>query len=205
MLRRVTGGFANRPCPAVVVLSLCVAMLPSSGAGAPPAFRVCTDFHCDLTVPAALTEAQWQQISALFQTHASAEQERDEIRRAIALLEELAGRITGTWRDKGGNFHLGSREGQLDCIAESRNTTTYLRLLEDARLLRWHSVEDRAMRRRWLVSDHWTAVIRERPGGGRFAVDSWYRDNGEPPCIQPLEDWRAGIYPDTCGDHVEET
>jgi hypothetical protein len=168
------------------------------GREAPPAFSTCTDFHCDVTAPVRLTGAQWRQVSGLFRSPGTPAGEREAIRRAVARLETLTGETTGTWRDRGRNDLLHGRAGQLDCIAESRNTTTYLRLLERAGLLHWHSVEDRALRRRWLVSDHWTAVIREREGGRRFAVDSWYRDNGEPPCIQPLADWRDGTYPATC-------
>jgi hypothetical protein len=172
---------------------------PADGTGTPPPFHVCTDFHCDRTVATSLTAAQWRQVRALFHTPApTPAQERAAIRRAIALLEELTGQSTGNWRDRGRNYLLDGRQGQLDCIAESRNTTTFLHLLERAGLLRRHRVEQRALRRRWLVSDHWSAVIREYPGEARFAVDSWFRDNGEPPCIQPLDEWRTGHTPAAC-------
>jgi hypothetical protein len=26
----------------------------------------------------------------------------------------------------------------------------------------------------------------------QFAVDSWFGDNGQPPIIQPLDDWESG-------------
>ena len=185
--------------PVVTLLPLCLACLSANSPAAQRAFPVCTDFHCDMTVQVTYTQAQWQQVAALFQLQTTPGQEREHLRQAIALMEQLAGGITGTWRDKGGNYNPGGMQGQLDCIAESRNTTTYLRLIEAAGLLRWHSVEERVMRRRWLVSEHWTAVIREHPGGRYYAVDSWYLDNGEPPCLQPLQDWRAGIKPEACG------
>ena len=82
--------------------------------------------------------------------------------------------------------------GQLDCISESRNTTTYLRLLEAEGLLQWHTVEERQVRHPLIFNVHWSAVIRERTSGERFAVDSWFLDNGKPPFIQPLEDWLSG-------------
>jgi hypothetical protein len=189
-----------------VLLWLGTTLSPVHGDDAPPPFQVCTDFHCDRTVPATLTAAQWQQVRALFRAPSNTPaQERAAIRGAIALLEELTGRSTGTWRDRGRNDLLDGRRGQLDCIAESKNTTTYLRLLERAGLLRWHRVEHRALRRRWLVSNHWSAVIREYPGEARFAVDSWYRDNGDPPCIQPLAQWRKGHYPAACAERDAES
>jgi hypothetical protein len=193
----------NRPKRKVALLPLWLAGLLADSQATPLPFPVCTAFHCATTEQVTLPQDQWRQVDALFQTHTSPEQERAEIRRAIALLERLVGSITGTWRDKAGNFLLSGRQGQLDCIAESRNTTTYLRLIESAGLLRWHSVEERVMRRRWLVSDHWSAVIRDRTSGTRYAVDSWYLDNGEPPYIQLLDDWRSGIHPKADTDRAD--
>ena len=88
------------------------------------------------------------------------------------------------------------RSGQLDCIDESTNTTTYLRLLDQAGLLRHHRVVERATRFGLFVGmPHSTAVIEELDSGNRFAVDSWFHDNGQPPHIVRLEDWRAGLDP----------
>jgi len=143
-----------------------------------------------------LTASQWRKVRTLFAEDTSPRQEREAIGRAIALMEREVGAITGTWRDLGGNVRGAGQEGQLDCIAESRNTTTYLQLLSDDGLLKWHQVEARAMRNPWLLDVHWSAVIRERTGGARFAVDSWFLDNGQPPYIQPLEGWLNGESPD---------
>ena len=38
---------------------------------------------------------------------------------------------------------------------------------------------------------HNAAVIREKKGGERWAVDSWPRGNGGPPDILPLSEWMA--------------
>jgi hypothetical protein len=50
----------------------------------------------------------------------------------------------------------------------------------------------RRVRRPLIFNVHWSAVIRERRIGRRFAVDSWFLDNGHPPFVQPLEDWLSG-------------
>lgn len=117
-------------------------------------------------------------------------QEREQIRSAVASLETEVGNITGTWRDLGENVAGAGLPGQLDCISESRNTTTYLNLLEADRLLKWHTVEDRAVRT-LIIFSHWSAVIKERGNGKRYVVDSWFLDNGEPPYIQTLTDWKS--------------
>ena len=77
----------------------------------------------------------------------------------------------------------------MDCIDESTNTFQYLLALEQMNLLRWHRVDLKQRRIVWFAT-HWTATISEIDTDARFAVDSWYRDNGELPFIQPIADWR---------------
>lgn len=140
----------------------------------------------------SLTAGQWQSIRNLFTVHISPANERENIRQAIALLENMVGAITGTWRDLAGNAAGAGQPGQLDCISESKNTSTYLKLLFNDGLLKWHKVEKRQVRHPLIFNTHWTAVIADRSSGERFAVDSWFRDNGEPPDLQPLSDWLKG-------------
>lgn len=159
---------------------------------APQPFFVCTDYHCDTGQLVVLAPDDWQAVRALFAPNASASDERQSIGRAIALLESRVGDITGTWRDLAGNVAGAGKPGQLDCISESKNTTTYLTLMARDGLLKNHNVEARRVRRPWIFDVHWTAVIREAGTGQRFAVDSWFLDNGQPPHVQPLEEWLSG-------------
>ncbi len=162
---------------------------------APPPFPVCTEYNCDYPRTIRITDADWRAIEAMFRDVGDAAGERAAIRRAIARLETLAGAITGTWRDRPENQGDPADPGQLDCVAESRNSHTYLTLLRDQGLLRWHRVLERQSRNPWLFDFHWSAAIQELDDGPRFAVDSWYLANGEPPDIQPLEEWRRGVPP----------
>jgi hypothetical protein len=156
---------------------------------APPAFQSCVDYHCDVVNSIQLTADQWAAVRELFETHVSAPIERQQIRYAIALLEQFVGQQTGTWQDKPRNRGDSSEPGQLDCIAESINTTTYLKLLAQDGLLVWHQVLERKQRNPWFFSVHWTAVIEDRSDHQQYAVDSWLFENGKPPVIQTLEDW----------------
>lgn len=164
-------------------------------AGASPSLSVCTEYNCDHPVTIRLPAADWRGIERLFPAGQSAAAERAAIRRAIARLETLAGALTGTWRDRPRNEGDPADPGQLDCVAESINSHTYLELLAQRGLLRRHRVLPRESRNPWLFDFHWTAVIQELDSGRRYAVDSWYLANGEPPYIQPLESWRRGIEP----------
>jgi len=159
---------------------------------APPPFFSCTDYHCDEGETVTLSEDQWHQVVSLFPPTDSPADEREQIRRAIALLETQVGKTTGTWRDRAKNVAGAGLPGQLDCISESKNTTTYLQLLSKDGLIQWHEVEDRRVRHPWILDVHWSAVILDRSTGRRYAVDSWFLDNGRQPFIQPLDEWLSG-------------
>lgn len=159
---------------------------------APPPFQACSDYHCDILKPVTLRPDQWQEIRGLFSNVRSAGAELSQIQAAIALMERQVGDQTGSWRDQAENNGEGSEPGQLDCIAESTNTTTYLRLMAQDKLLKWHQVTERQRRNPWLFNIHWTATIMNKQTRQRYAVDSWFFANGQPPIIQPIEDWLAG-------------
>jgi hypothetical protein len=166
---------------------------PPTTTPSPQKFEVCFKHTCKEIVELTLTEAQWQGILDLFQpAPVDAAEERERIAAAVARMEILVGKKIDTSDDRGGNLQGFSAEGyQMDCIDESTNTTTYLHMLERAGVLKWHRVEERKTRNlfsllRW---PHTTAVISEKESGKRWAVDSWFYDNGVPPVVLPLETW----------------
>jgi hypothetical protein len=160
-------------------------------------FSVCYDNGCARLDEVALTEHQWNKVRGILaSTPESPAEERERLRAAIALMERYVGRITDTWQDKGGTFNF-STPGQMDCIDESINTTMYLTMFQRNGLIRHHHVSERATRG-WFIFGwpHTTAVIRETASNERWAVDSWFLDNGQPPYILPLGVWRAGWQPE---------
>lgn len=153
-------------------------------------FNHCYDFGCKSMQSIDFSAPQWREIELIFTPPAhSPTQEKQQIRHAIALMESFAGAITGSSQDRAGNYNNVDLPFQQDCIDESTNTTQYLLALQRRGWLKWHQVAPRQQRIRWLFT-HWTAVISQNNNGELFAVDSWYRDNGEPPYIQSLDDWR---------------
>jgi len=161
----------------------------SGPASAAPYFVQCYDFGCKTTQELHFSVANWDEIKALF-TPASVDSaaEKQAIRRAVATMERISGELSGTFRDKGGNYPGSDIVRQMDCIDESTNTIQYLYALEELNLLKWHRVDPKQRRIVWFAT-HWTATITELDNEQRFVVDSWYRDNGELPYIQPLADW----------------
>ena len=172
------------------LVSLAMLLSLSSPALAAPYFVQCFDFGCKTTRELHYTPADWQAIETLFGDQVTdAASEKQAIRRAVALMERISGELSGTRLDKGGNYPGSDIPQQMDCIDESTNTYQYLSALQQLGLLRWHRVDQKQRRIVWFAT-HWSASIREIDSGQVFVVDSWYRDNGELPYIQPLGDWR---------------
>ena len=156
----------------------------------PEHIPICYDYGCATADHFGLSAMQWQQVTQLFSPPApDSTTERHRIRQAIALMEQLAGTYTPTQGDKGKNPPFEPYPGGMDCIDESINTTTYLRLLSEHHLLQWHTVKERVVRAPILFNMHHAAQIQDISTGQLYVVDSWYLDNGQPPFIQLRHDW----------------
>ncbi len=160
-------------------------------------FSICYNHSCTSVATDSISEEEWRRATAPFSRGANtAAEERTVIADSIAILEETVGMHLGTSVDKGGNLAGFGRPKQLDCIDESTNTNTFLRMLARDGLFRFHTVADRSTRFGIFIGmPHTTAVIRENATGVRYAVDSWFFDNGQPPYIVKLEDWKSGKDP----------
>ena len=165
----------------------------------PQAFSICFDHSCKSVAQLSLSSDQWQDIRKQFQPSANkAERERKQIQAAIAKLEQLIGSMTGTSNDKGANLAGMSAPGsQMDCIDESTNSTTYLTMMQQDGLLKWHQIKDRKTRGFFIFGwPHTTAIIEEVNQSKAWAVDSWFHDNGIAPEIVPLAQWKSGWEPE---------
>ena len=190
--------------PLLALLAGCQALAESKVAAmvdpkaSPSSFAVCHGSGCRVRTPVTLAGPQWDEVRALFAEVANAAEERARIGEAIALIERLVAKPAGTGRDVGRNLVAMNQASQLDCVDEAVNSTTYLRMVEADGLLRFHDVEFPA-HRGGVLRAHNTAVVRERATGTRYAVDSWFFDNGVPPAILALDRWRNGWEP---GDSI---
>jgi hypothetical protein len=174
--------------PYLLLVLACLAIVPATASGSP--LRVCVNYHCEQQMEIELTPAEWQTVLSPFADAAKdARTERIQISRAIALFEKTVGKHTGTNADLARNDGEGDDIGQLDCIAESKNTEQYLNTLHYKGILQWHNVEQRISRSPFLFDTHWAAVIKQRNNNSTYAVDSWFYANGEAPIIQPVDQW----------------
>lgn len=162
----------------------------------PENIPLCHGYGCRLKSYTRLTKAEWKQIGQYFKTGRTPAQERAALSKATGKFEQIVGKKIGTRTDKAGTYDkLG--DDQLDCVDESVNTTILLALLDQKKLLKHHDISNISARIPVLGGGlfHQTAVIVERQTGKRYAVDSWFHDNGHNADIVPLDDWLYGWRP----------
>ncbi|MFW6235885.1 MAG: hypothetical protein ACOC24_03785 [Desulfovibrionales bacterium] len=162
----------------------------------PAAFSVCTSVGCHSQTGVVLSREEWAAVDALFLPPSrTPEEERRQVAGAVGLMESLVGPKAGTDRDVAKNGWDEFQSPQLDCVAEAANTTVYLTLLQTRGHLRHHRVAYPARRGFLIFFPHNTAVLLEPQTGRAWAVDSWFHDNGHPPEIVLLTEWKAGFRP----------
>jgi hypothetical protein len=175
-----------RPAQALLMLAMLAAAPVRAESSA---LLACHDYGCKSQTVVRIGDQDWRRLGQLFEpTAADAAAERQQIARAIALMEQIAAPQISPQADLGENFDGNGLPGQMDCIDESRNTTAYLQLLEQRSLLRHHRVGERAYRAPWIFDQHWTATIRAEDGSD-WAIDSWFLDSGRQPYVQALPAW----------------
>lgn len=163
------------------------------------AFEICTGGGCAEIKQTSLADDEWKTITAIFENsnqHIDAQLERQHIAEAIGMLEKIIGAKTATSTDRAGTFDNSKYPGQLDCNDEAINSTTYMRLMQQHGLIKLHQIEDMRTRSFFLFGwPHSTAVMHELATGERYAVDSWFYDNGYPATIVPFAVWKSGYFP----------
>ncbi len=167
-------------------------------------FGVCSGYGCSQYQETGLSDDEWLKVREVFLPAASSpEQERLMIAKAIALIEQFIGPKTGTDKDKAKAVPLNfSTRGQMDCIDEAFNSTSYLYLLRQDGLITYH-ILGAHLRRNFsdLSYPHSTATIHEIgvdhivEGTGHYVVDSWFHENGALAEVIPASKWKKRWYP----------
>jgi hypothetical protein len=161
-------------------------------------FEICASAGCRKISRLAYSDQEWQSILSVFDPAPnSALDERERIKIAVAAMEQINGAKNGTTGDAPRNRRSEGTGTQLDCIAETANTTVALILLDQAGLLQFHRLsypQHRGFLQ--LRLPHNTAAIYEKATGAHYTVDSWFYKNGEPAVCVPVDEWRAGYDPE---------
>lgn len=162
---------------------------------------VCHGYGCRWMTNVRIEPSAQAEFTALFKpAPRNAAEERARLGRAIALFELKIGVATGTSNDRYAATTFNKDPGQLDCIDETVNTTTYLKLLTNMGLMRFHRIGEAAQRGSisgFAFNDFITntAVVVEKATGAEYAIDSYFFGNGREPKIMPLAAWRNNWRP----------
>jgi len=186
---------------AAQVSSVPTAWYVAHGGLAPSGDRVyvCHAFGCARRTAVTLAPADIKRLAGFLAAgRASAAAERAAIAVAVGWLETRIAPAVGSAGDVGGlDLHNAGVPGQMDCLDEATNTTSYLLVLEAHGLLRHHRVAKPVARGFFLDGryPHATAVVVELRSGTAYAVDSWPKGNGVRPDVMLLDKWFA-TWPD---------
>jgi len=116
------------------------------------------------------------------------EGERRAIAYAIAWMERRVGPATGTAGDQA-SLGFMNASGQLDCVDEATNATSYLMVLQSHGLMRHHFVIRPFSKASFFKWPHFAAMMQERRTGKVYAVDSGVGPNGSNPAITLASEW----------------
>jgi hypothetical protein len=184
-------------------LLICCAAVAHADEPAYGQVSACYNYGCSTQATVRFSAQQLQQVDQLLASANDAGHERQLLAQAIGQLYAWAGEQTPIHADRAGNYADAGVSGEMDCIDHSTTTTRFLRMLEQRGALHFHRVSE-VTRRGWIFQ-HFTATIEEWPPAAtaataaaltqtsiqphRFAVDSWFVDNGKPAIVLPLEQW----------------
>jgi len=161
----------------------------------PAHFTVCHGFNCVERKQVSLSDDQWRRVAAVFKPRAkNAQLERQQIARAIALVETFVGPQAGIaarqWTHK--NMLVLPNLGdltQIDCVDASVNTWTYMTMMERAGMFQFHKVAQLSYAGSFTDPDLRNTAVLQQIEGGYFAVDASLVDHGTPPLVMPLAAW----------------
>ena len=160
---------------------------------------ICHGYGCNAQARIRYSDRQLREVGQQLAVAGGPPAERKMLSAAVGPPRRAAGPPAGPRNDRGGNYADGHAPGKMDCIDHSTSTTRLLRLLETRGSLRWHRVlEPEARNWALVIPVHYSAVIEQKSAGegARFAVDSWFVDNGQAAVILPLDEWKGGAGPD---------
>jgi hypothetical protein len=206
----------NRRLPVILLaagLSACV----SSGGGPDPRIHyaqfdvdppqgnritVCHAYTCKQQTPYTFSRQDIAEIAAVMKRVERADtpaEERRGVAYAIAHIDVEVGNKLGIKDVAGMQFTASGDPAQLDCVDVSTNTTSYLLVMQSNGLLKHHTVEG-TMSKENLAKGvatlnpvkywpHFSAIIKDKTTGQKWAVDRWPFDQGENPAVQKVEEW----------------
>ena len=184
------------PAAKAAEMSSAIAYLYSSVSIYPPSatsMTVCYGFVCRRREMLDFTAGDRSAITQIMAAgRASAAAERAAVQKAVVWFDRRMGPILGTnKRVAKADFRYFDDKHNYDCWDTTRNTTSLLLVLQEWKLLKFHTVGDPHYRGNTLVlqTPHNTAVLVDRASKIEWVVDMWPRGYLELPDVMTVEKW----------------
>jgi hypothetical protein len=163
---------------------------------------VCHAYTCKMQTPYTFSQKDLAEIRAVMAKNERADtpyEERRAVAYAIAYIDVTVGNKLGI-HDRGGmQFGSSGDPTQEDCVDVSTNTTSYLLVMQANGMLKHHTVAATMSKEnlgKGLMQlnpvkywPHWSAILKEKESGQKYAVDRWPFDQGENPAVVKVENW----------------
>lgn len=160
------------------------------------AIEICFNYGCESRQTVLFSAADMQAVRDLMLPAVDAADERLRLADAIGRMYRRAGEQSPIHVDRAGDLLDDGVYGRMDCIDHAHTTRRMLEGMEAAGALRFHRVAAIERRTSWLIMQHFSATIQALDDGTRWAVDTWFRDHGQPAVVMDMDTWKDGGYPD---------
>jgi hypothetical protein len=154
---------------------------------------VCYGFVCRRRATLDFTAADRKQLTQILAAgKASAPAERAAVQKAVVWFDHRVGPMIGTnTRVAHADIRTGADASNFDCWDSTRNTSSFMLVLQEWGLLKHHTVGNPRYRGNILALQlpHNTAVLVEKESGIEWAVDMWTTKYLQPPDVMLVEKW----------------
>jgi hypothetical protein len=154
---------------------------------------VCYGFVCRRRAELDFTASDKAELTKILAAgKATAPAERAAIQKAVVWFDKRVGAMIGTdHRVANADIRAGADAGNFDCWDSTRNTSSFLFVLQEWGLLKHHTVGNPRYRGNILALQlpHNTAVLVENESKIEWVVDMWTTKYMQPPDVMLVETW----------------
>ncbi|MBT0962586.1 hypothetical protein I8J34_15505 [Denitromonas sp. IR12] len=133
---------------------------------------ICYNYGCVTEAPVRFDDAALGAQQRRLATARTAEEERQILAEVIGWMYREAGKQSPIHADRAGDFLDDGVYGRMDCIDHATTTTRLLAVLEARGALRFHRLLPQARRTRFVLFQHFSAVVEEIVPAPQAAVEA---------------------------------
>ena len=171
-MRRTLFPAARALCAAALCVFTTTAQAASEGAAREAYIEFCFNYGCEDSALVRFDADTVARAGELFAPVETPAEERIAIARAILVFYRIAGEQTPISADLAGNKQDEDVNGRMDCIDHTRTIQRLLALFEKRGWLRYHTIVEEPVHRRFFIFDHIAPALEERPVEAPAAADN---------------------------------